>query len=420
MSNLQIDGINKKCIYQFYAPIPHHITMLDGLFSKLILPVIAMSLKWSFFFIATFFLFFSCSSKTQEEYIQLGKKAFMVKEYSDAEDHFDKAISLDSNSISAYRMRANTRLALGKYKAALKDVEREMSIDPQNISISAYSLRGQILFDLGNYVDAMHDFKYCIQKGFELASNYLDLGMCYDFQKQYDNAIEAYTESIKYEPENGLAYRKRGHAKVILDRYQDALRDLDSALLILPEEYHGYLLIDRGYCKMQLSINTEEALKDFNQAISLKQDNYHSAYTYKAQIFHMRGNFIKALSNFDSAIFLRPEYIGNYSGRGRVKLAIQDFEGAVADFSKALKIDPKSLYSLYCRGSAYAYLSQYDSALYDFNRLLEINPDDAAALEMRGITFVKLNSIDNACKDFHRSVSLGNKDTQFRIDDLCK
>jgi TPR repeat len=64
------------------------------------------------------------------------------------------------------------------------------------------------------------------------------LGDYYYNAKDFDAAIEAYTEAIKLNPKNAWAYKERGHALFQVDDYEAAIADWNKALTLpLEPEY---------------------------------------------------------------------------------------------------------------------------------------------------------------------------------------
>src|SRR4030042_768531 len=50
------------------------------------------------------------------------------------------------------------------------------------------------------------------------------------------------------------------------------------------------------------------------------------------------------------------------------------YDNALSDYNKALEINPNYAEAYYNRGTTYGKKGQYDNAISDFNKALEINP----------------------------------------------
>ena len=52
------------------------------------------------------------------------------------------------------------------------------------------------------------------------------------------------------------------------------------------------------------------------------------------------GDYAAAVSNFDEAIRLDPDYAEAYYNRGRVKTSLSEYAGAIADFDAVIRLEP--------------------------------------------------------------------------------
>lgn len=104
---------------------------------------------------------------------------------------------------------------------------------------------------------------FCIFTGYaQTATEWFEKGTT---TQNKQKAIEYFTKAIanKYFPlEN--AYYKRGFAKEMLKKYQEAIADYDTVICLLSSSYLAYS--SRGICKNELE-NYESAMIDFQQAI---------------------------------------------------------------------------------------------------------------------------------------------------------
>ena len=98
--------------------------------------------------------------------------------------------------------------------------------------------------------------------------------------RQYDKAIEAFSEAIDMIPGDAEAYNYRGIARAYQKDYDGAIEDYSAALKIRP----GYAeaLNNRGFTWVKKGI-LDKALADFSRAIEL-EPNFLDAYISKAWI----------------------------------------------------------------------------------------------------------------------------------------
>ncbi|MDZ7963040.1 MAG: protein kinase [Aulosira sp. DedQUE10] len=72
-----------------------------------------------------------------------------------------------------------------------------------------------------------------------------------------------------------------------------------------------------------------------------------------------------------------------YDYWGLDKAQRQDYQGAITDFNRALQMNPNYFEAWCHRGNAYLQMGKYDAALADYDRALTINPNFAEALQGR-------------------------------------
>jgi len=123
-------------------------------------------------------------------------------------------------------------------------------------------------------------------------------------KNNYKDAIDAYSISIKYDPNNAVVYVKRGIANFRLNNSQEAISDFDKVIEIAPKDLRSlvsaYFL--RGECNMKLG-NSDQAMKDFDNVLSIDPKNY-SAYYNKACLYSLAKNITEACNALKKSIEL--------------------------------------------------------------------------------------------------------------------
>jgi tetratricopeptide (TPR) repeat protein len=155
----------------------------------------------------------------------------------------------------------------------------------------------------------------------------------------YDRAIADYTEAIKLDPNDFLAYRNRGgvyhHIKGDFDR---AIADYTQAIRLDPNDEYTFEV--RGYA-YAFKGEHDRAIADYTQAIKLNP-NYSFAYNNRGFAYFAKGDFDRAIADYTQAIRLDPNYSLAYNNRGLAYNRKGDSTRARADYRTALQLDPNN------------------------------------------------------------------------------
>ena len=65
-----------------------------------------------------------------------------------------------------------------------------------------------------------------------------------------------------------------------------------------------------------------------------------------------KGDYERAITDFDHAIRANPNFAFAYNGRGSAYANRREYERAIADFDAAIRIDPQYAWAFYNRGRA--------------------------------------------------------------------
>ncbi len=178
-------------------------------------------------------------------------------------------------------------------------------------------------------------------------------GDCFLYFRKYELAFINYREAISLTDEKSdknkinlsQLYKKKGICDLKTNNIANAVEDFTNSIKYNPDNYDAYHLRSKAYRKLG---NYELALKDANNAIELF-GKFAEAYNNRGSIYYLLGKPDEAINDFTKAISLRPDYSGAYYNRSLVysnlkkdyKLAKEDLEKA--EFYKSNKPKPPTL-----------------------------------------------------------------------------
>ena len=150
-------------------------------------------------------------------------------------------------------------------------------------------------------------------------------------------------------------------------------------------------------------------LKEARPAKPLQENSQ----SISAETYFPRGNakydlglYDAAISDYDKAIRLDPDFAYAYYWRGEAKRNLEQYAAAIVDYTQAIRLDPDFAYAYYWRGEAKANLEQYAAAIVDYTQAIRLDPDDAYAYKNRGLAKANLEQYAAAIVDYTQAIRL--------------
>ncbi|MCZ8039749.1 MAG: tetratricopeptide repeat-containing serine protease family protein, partial [Microcystis sp. LE17-20A] len=227
-------------------------------------------------------------------------------------------------------------------------------------------------------------------------------------------AIKAFDEAIKQnDPDNVyLAWYGKGLALFELREHQPAIEALQQAINTLPKrenlkKFHSSILQKQSVVYRYLE-NYEQALTVINQAISLVPNNPNS-YNEKLAVLYQLKRYDEGLAAINQAINLAPRAAW-YLNRGLLYSDLQKYELALSDYNKAIDINPNYAKAYNNRGFLYHNQQKYELALSDYNKAIDINPNYALAYNNRGLLYHNQQKYELALSDYNKAIDINPND----------
>ena len=117
---------------------------------------------------------------------------------------------------------------------------------------------------------------------------------------------------------------------------------------------------DRGIaaCTQIIATNPRDAFAFYNRG-----NNY-----------RVKGDFTRALADYDEAIRLNRRYSAAFDNRGVTHFRLGDLDRAMLDFNTAIEIEPNNPNAHMNRGNLFEAEHEYDRAIADYNLALKVRP----------------------------------------------
>jgi len=136
-----------------------------------------------------------------------------------------------------------------------------------------------------------------------------------------------------------------------------------------PKDAWAY--INRGDARMAKG-DYAKAIADYDEAIRLNpKDRW--AYITRGNARMEIGDHAKAIADFGEAIRLNPKDDSAYINRGIVWMSKGDYAKAIADYDEAIRLNPKLPWTYNNRGNAWAGKKEYVKAIADYDQAIRLN-----------------------------------------------
>lgn len=401
---------------------------------------------------------------------QRGCEAFYNEQWGEALDYFNKDIQENPKSGYSFAMVAYARLSIQDYGRALTAVETALKYLPKSdkeFLAATYSIRGHIQLALKDTVEAIADYSKAIhldpddidlyenraQLYFELQKydlsdadyrkmtvlepgntmGYTGIGRNANNQKRWEDALKQFNYVIKLAEDYSFAYSLRAEAFLGLEKWDEAVDDIITALDMDFEEHAAYLATtleepaltmfelrtkvkaakapnemvwpymlgyvaannrkdyDKAirYFREANEIDTspgiyssiadcfaqkgdlQQAIKEINRALELDSTRV-TLLDKRADFYYEVGNINAVIAEYDKMIVLNPDFEYAYYSRGWIKFLKGDLDGALEDLTMSIALDPKHVHSYVIRGDIYMKQGETGLGEADYRKVIEL------------------------------------------------
>jgi tetratricopeptide (TPR) repeat protein len=227
-------------------------------------------------------------------------------------------------------------------------------------------------------------------------------GLAYDNNKEYDKAINDYSEAIRLKPDYADAYNSRGWVFFEKAEYDEAINNFTEAIRL--NSNHAFAYLNRGsayYSKNEY----DKAISDYTGAIRLKPD-FPDAYYGRGLAYFKKNDYDKAIIDSNEAIRLNPNYALAFFNRGIAYGGKKEFDKAIRDYNEVIRLDPNNGFTYNNRGFAYYNKKEYGKAIGDYDKAIFLDPKNGTAYYNRGKAYIMQGNLPKATEDFNKANEL--------------
>ncbi len=149
----------------------------------------------------------------------------------------------------------------------------------------------------------------------------------------------------------------------------------------------------------------EEALSDFNKAVEL-DPNFAQVYNNRGALLMDLNRYEESKKDFDRAVALQPQFAFAYNNRGMLMHKMENDSAALYDYNKAIEMKPEFTEAYFNRGIIFENFKQHDEALNDYNKVVALNPNYILVYNNRGNILMNAKRYDEALSDYNKTIEL--------------
>jgi len=259
-------------------------------------------------------------------------------------------------------------------------IEKEIAL-PEKVRASAAAIAGLSYESLGQLTDAVQHLKTAIQLAPDQENPYLALARIYEKEQNYSAAVEA------------------------LGQARQQITDSPNVLLAL-----GSNLISAEQYRPAREILTE--------LITTHPDQL-DAYAKLAEAYRNSGEPGQATETLRKLAGRKPDYPMIHVALAEAMLTEEpvNYQGVLAELSQAERASPTDYDVYYVRGKVYLAMHNYDLAIAALRRAVELQPNESAAHYQLGLAYRKAHRESLAKQQFDTVEYLKTQSSAIRARD---
>lgn len=346
-------------------------------------------------------------------YVTLGASYLNSGDIARAETLLLEAEKRGVSDAEFYNLKGMLHYKQNKNSEALAAFEKALSLEGRNATAKYY--RAAVLDRMNQPEQSLVAYRETLAIAPTYSPAWFDLGVAYYNRGDYNNAVTAYQEAIKADPEFYLAHRNLASTYRQLERYAEANEEYRLAEVGIKDDPDLYL--EWGY-SLGKTNNWDQSVARLEQARQLSptavdDSNLGWAYYNAAQAdkqakkdTEASAKLEKGRTSLQAAVEKDPKLDAAYMNLGSTNNALGDFEAAVAALNVALSLRNDWVIAINQLGVGYRGLNNLSAAIQQFNRVVALDGNNITGL-------FNLGSAQHASGD-----KKGAKKTQERLRKL--
>jgi tetratricopeptide (TPR) repeat protein len=270
-------------------------------------------------------------------------------------------------SVDQYRS-AKAAYQAGDWDSYIASMKLIIPLEPKAADI--YYLLGDAYRFKNDTKDAIAAYNQALKINPNFGPPYLGLARARLMDDPNLNIEYLYDEAIKRDPKFGEVYIDRARYYIYHKDYKSAITDLDTVSKLMPDSPMVYSAYADAYLALGDSKN---ALKAAEKSYSLDSTDP-LIYKMLGSLYIENGEYERAIESLNVYVIFANENDHAFNLLGRAYFELKDYKSSVENFNKAEKINPNGMRKFYeYKGLANLELNNIDQAVDDLEKALDDN-----------------------------------------------
>jgi tetratricopeptide (TPR) repeat protein len=236
---------------------------------------------------------------------------------------------------------AQQAFAQGDWDAYIQNMEIIQQLEPNSADIYYYI--GEAYRYKGETNNALEAYNEALKINPEFGAPYLGLARARLLQDPNVNIEYLFDEALSRDPNFGEVYIERARYYLFHNEPEDAIVDLDRVDEILPGSPEVQLLFSKAYLALDDKVS---ALKYAEQAYALDITNL-EVYEVLGELYIENEEYQRAVESLEVFVVYENESSLAYALLGQAYFELKQYEASLANFDKAYAISPNGLRRFY-------------------------------------------------------------------------
>lgn len=188
-------------------------------------------------------------------------------------------------------------------------------------------------------------------------------------------SIDRYSERLDQEEDKASLFFGRGMDFMLVQDYENALKDMERALQLDPEmamAHFARAVIRTRQLEYESRLSNEPALRDERNEREITLPGDLPGATRRTELSLEAIEYDAILKEYDTVIQTAPEFIFAYYNRAEIFIIEKDYRAAIVDYTKAISLEPQFAEAYFNRGIARLSIGETKEGLDDLRKAGEL------------------------------------------------